>query len=248
MDRIIYTAMNGAQQLLQQQAAVANNLANVNTTGFREQLAIQRAVPLQGGALFPTRVSTVEVTPGTSHKEGPLAETGNPLDVAIAGKGWFAVLTPGGEAYTRAGDFSINADNVLVTKQGYPVMSAEGGPIELPDRGVVTFSTDGQISALGAGDNPRDIQNVGQLRLVNPDENTLQRGDDGWFRLEEGAVAQPDPTIQIAPGFVEKSNVNAAEAMVAMINNSRHFEMQMKVITDASSREEKANSILATNS
>lgn len=248
MDRIIYTALNGAQQLLHQQAAIANNLANVNTTGFREQLAIQRAVPLQGGAQFPTRVSTVEVTPGTSHKEGALAETGNPLDVAINGKGWFAIQTPGGEAYTRAGDFSINAENVLVTKQGYPVLSADGAVIELPDRGAVTISSDGQISAIGAGDNPRDIQNVGQLRLVNPDEAALQRGDDGWFRLEEGIAVEPDPTITVAPGFVEKSNVNAAEAMVAMINSARHFEMQMKVITDASSREEKANSILATNS
>lgn len=248
MDRIVYTAMNGAQQLLQQQAAVANNLANVNTTGFREQLAIQRAVPLQGGALFPTRVSTVEVTPGTSHQEGPLAETGNPLDLAIRGEGWFAVQTPGGEAYTRAGDFSVNADNMLVTKQGYPVLSADGGPVELPDQGVVTFSTDGQISALGAGDNPRDIQNMGQIKLVNPDNADLQRGDDGWFRLADGAVAPADPLVTVAPGFVEKSNVNAAEAMVAMINNSRHFEMQMKVLTDASSREEKANSILATNS
>lgn len=247
MDRIVYTAMNGAQQLLQKQAAVANNLANINTTGFREQLAIQRAVPLQGGGLFPTRVSTVEVTAGTSYKEGPLAETGNPLDVAIRGQGWFAVQTPGGEAYTRAGDFSVNADNMLVTKQGYPVLSAEGGPVELPDQGIVTFTTDGQISALGAGDNPQDIQNVGQLKLVNPEQGALQRGDDGWFRLAEDEIAPVDPLVTIAPGFVEKSNVNAAEAMVAMINNSRHFEMQMKVITDASSREEKANSILSTN-
>lgn len=248
MDRIIYVAMSGAQQLLNKQAVVANNLANVNTTGFREQLAMQRAVPLQGGGLFPTRVTTVETTPGSSFKEGPLAETGNPLDVAISGEGWFAVETPGGEAYTRDGSFSVNNENVLVTKQGYPVLSNEGGPIELPDRGAVTISTDGRISAIGAGDNPNDIQDVGQFLLVNPEAAELQRGDDGWFRLAEGEIAQPDPTIQIAPGFVEKSNVSAAEAMVAMIDTARHFEMQMKVITDASAREEKANSILATNS
>ncbi|WP_298053163.1 flagellar basal-body rod protein FlgF [uncultured Paenalcaligenes sp.] len=247
MDRIIYTAMNGAQRLLEQQAAVSNNLANINTTGFREQLAIQRAVPLQGGGLFPTRVSAATVTSGTRQEQGPLAETGNPLDVAIRGDGWFAVQTPNGEAYTRAGDFSIDVNNMLVTKQGFPVLSADGGPVELPDRGSVTFSTDGQISALGAGDNPRDIQIMGQLKLVNPDMAEMVRGDDGWFRLANGAVAQPDDQVSIASGFVEKSNVNPAEAMVAMINNTRRFEMQMKVISDASTREEKANSILSTN-
>lgn len=247
MDRIIYTAMNGAQRLLEQQAAVSNNLANINTTGFREQLAIQRAVPLQGGGLYPTRVATATVTPGTRQEQGALAETGNPLDLAIRGDGWFAVQTPNGEAYTRAGDFSVDLNNMLVTKQGYPVLSADGGPIELPDRGAVTFSTDGQITALGAGDNPRDIQVMGQLKLVNPDLNALERGDDGWFRLAEGAIAQADNQVTVAPGFVEKSNVSPAEAMVAMINNTRRFEMQMKVISDASSREEKANSILSTN-
>ncbi|WP_269900041.1 flagellar basal-body rod protein FlgF [Paenalcaligenes faecalis] len=247
MDRIIYTAMNGAQRLLEQQSAVSNNLANINTTGFREQLAIQRAVPLQGGALFPTRVSTATVTPGTKNEQGALAETGHALDVAIRGDGWFAIQTPTGEAYTRAGDFSVDANNMLVTKQGFPVLSADGGPVELPDRGSVTFSTDGQISALGAGDNPRDIQIMGQLKLVNPDMAEMVRGDDGWFRLANGAVAQPDDQVSIASGFVEKSNVNPAEAMVAMINNTRRFEMQMKVISDASTREEKANSILSTN-
>ena len=247
MDRIVYTAMNGAQRLLEQQATVTNNMANINTTGFREQLAIQRAVPLQGGALFPTRVGNATVTPASSHTQGALAETGHALDAAIRGDGWFAVMTPAGEAYTRAGDFAVNQDNLLVNQQGYPVLSADNAPIEVPDQGAITFSTDGQITALGAGDNPRDIQVIGQLKLVNPENDQLVRDDDGWFRLADGAVAQPSPEVTIAPGFLEKSNVNPAEVMVALINNTRQFEMQMKVISDASQREEKANSILSTN-
>lgn len=247
MDRIIYTAMNGAQRLLEQQAIASNNMANVNTTGFREQLAIQRAVPLQGGGLFPTRVANATVTPGTRFEQGAMAETGYALDAAIRGEGWFAVQTPTGEAYTRAGDFSVDNNNLLVTKQGYPVISADGGFIEIPDRGAVTYSTDGQVSAIGAGDNPNDIQLVGQFKLVNPNPNELVRGADGWFRMADGANTLPDDRVSIAPGFLEKSNVNPAEAMVAMITNTRRFEMQMKVISDASSREEKANSILSTN-
>lgn len=247
MDRLIYTALNGAQRLLEQQSVISNNLANLNTTGFKEQLALQRSVPLQGGGVFATRVGTAMVTAGTNQTQGPLAETGRALDVAIRDEGWFAVQKEDEEVYTRAGDFSVNAQNILVSKQGYPVLSVDGAPIQLPDRGTITFSTDGQISALGAGDNPRDIQVVGQLKLINPEPNELQRGDDGWFRLADDAIAAPDPAVTIVAGFLEKSNVNPAEAMVAMINTTRRFEMQMKMISDASQREDKANSILSTN-
>ncbi|MDN5936169.1 MAG: flagellar hook-basal body complex protein, partial [Nitrosospira sp.] len=105
MDRILYTASNGAARVLEQQAVIANNLANVTTTGFRKQLAIYRSVPVQGHAgELPTRVSTVASTPGSNFRQGALAETGRPLDAAIAGEGWFTVQTPNGEAYTRAGE------------------------------------------------------------------------------------------------------------------------------------------------
>lgn len=247
MDRMIYTAMNGAQRLLEQQSAISNNLANVNTPGFREQLALQRAVPVEGPPGLPTRVSTATVTAGTNFQLGVLAETGHALDVAISDQGFFALQTPEGEAYTRAGDFSVGVDNLLVSKTGLPVLSADGMPIEVPDQGVITFSSDGQITALGAGDNPRDIQILGQLKLVNPDVNTLERGADGLFRSAVAPVLQPDPSVHIVSGFVEKSNVSTAEAMVGMINNSRRFEMQMKVIQDASTNAERANSILSFN-
>lgn len=247
MSRILYTAMNGAQRLLQQQAHVTNGLANVNTVGFKQQLDIQRAVPLQGGALHPTRVSTVSTTVGTHMAQGAMAETGHALDLAIKGEGWFAVQTPEGEAYTRAGDFMVNEDSVLVTPQGYPVLSADNDVIEIPDRGSVHFSVDGQITVLGAGDSPRDIQVLGQIKLVNPDADELIRGQDGWFRLADGQIAAADENIRVAPGFLEKSNISPAEAMVALINNARQFEMQMKVISDSSTNQERANSILSLN-
>src|SRR5690625_1956891 len=158
MSRILYTAMNGAQRLLQEQALVTNGLANVNTVGFKQQLSMQRAVPLQGGAVHPTRVSTVTTTVGAHMAQGPLPETGGALDLGVQGDVWFAMQTPQGEAYTRAGDFSVNQDNILVTAQGYPVLSADNALIEIPESGSVHFSVDGQISALGAGDNPRDIR------------------------------------------------------------------------------------------
>src|SRR5690606_31739253 len=185
--------------------------------------------------------------PSSSLEQGVMVETGHALDAAITGDGWFSVQTPQGEAYTRAGEFAVNEQGLLVNQQGYPVLSADGAPVEIPERGSVTFTGDGQISALGAGDNPNDIQLIGQLKLVNPPAANMVRGDDGLFRVAGGQVAQADPDVRLVPGFVEKSNVNAAEAMVGMIANARRFEMQMKVIQDASSNAERANSILSTN-
>lgn len=248
MDRLVYTAMNGAQRVLEQQAAISNNLSNVNTSGFRAQLALQRAVPVEGPPGLPTRVSTATVTEATNFQPGPLSETGNPLDLAIADEGWFVVQTDNGPALTRAGEFSINADNMLLSKSGHLVLSEDGAPIEVPDQAVLTFSPDGQISALGAGDNPRDLQALGRLGLVNPDVSTLVRGDDGLFRpAQEGQAVPQDDNVRIAAGFVEKSNVSAAEVMVSMINASRRFEMQMKMIQDASTNAERANGILSFN-
>lgn len=247
MDRIIYTAAGGAARVLEQQAVISNNMANVSTTGFREQMAIYRSVPVDGQPGLPTRVSTATATSASNFQQGVMAETGHALDVAITGDGWFSVQTPQGEAYTRAGELAVNQDNLLVTQQGMPVLSADGAPVEIPDRGSVTFSSDGQITALGAGDNPNDIQMIGQLKLVNPPAGGMVRGDDGLFRVAAGQAVQADPQVRMVSGFIEKSNVNPAEAMVGMIANARRFEMQMKVIQDASSNAERANSILSSN-
>jgi len=247
MDRVIYTAAGAAARVLEQQAVISNNLANVNTSGFREQLSAYRSVPIVGAEpTLPTRVGTVATTPGSHMGQGALAQTGHALDLAIKGDGWFSVMTPQGEAYTRAGDLSVNQNGLLVTPQGFPVLMDDGMPVEVPDRGTLTFSTDGQITALGAGDNPNDIQALGRLKLVNPPVQALQRSDDGMFRLAGGQIAQADPVVRMVSGFVEKSNVNPAEAMVGMIANARRYELQMKVIQDASSNAERANSILSS--
>ncbi|NYT65054.1 flagellar basal-body rod protein FlgF [Alcaligenaceae bacterium] len=247
MDHMIYTAAAGAARTLEQQAIISNNMANVSTTGFREQLAIYRSVPVVGVTESPTRVSNVAVTPGSNFQQGVMTETGQALDLAITGDGWFSVQTPQGEAYTRNGELAINLDNMLVNHAGFPILSDDGGPVEVPERGSVTFSGDGTITALGAGDNPSDIQVMGQLKLVNPPVGDLVRGDDGLYRLAQGQAAQADPAVRMVAGFIEKSNVSAAEAMVGMISNARRFELQMKVIQDASTNAERANSILSSN-
>src|SRR5690625_756648 len=126
MDRMIYTAMSGAQQSVNRLSVVSNNLANVSTTGFRQQLAAMRAVPVQGAGAFGTRVSVQATTPRSDFSAGPIRTTGRRLDVALKGDAWLAVRdAQGREAYTRRGDLQVNGNGML-TSGGHPVMGADG--------------------------------------------------------------------------------------------------------------------------
>src|SRR3546814_5671620 len=164
MSLIIYTAAGDAARVLEQLAVISNNMPNVRTTGFREQFAIYRSVPVVGQPGMHMRVSTVTSTYGSNFQQGTMVETGHAPDAAITGDGWFSVQTPQGEAYTRSGEFAVHTLGQLVTQPGFPVMSADGAPVEVPERGAVPFYGAWQISALGAGDKHNDIQ----LRSAEP--------------------------------------------------------------------------------
>ena len=247
MDRILYTAMSGAKQTMDQQAVVSHNLANVSTSGFRAQLHAMRAVPVQGEGL-PTRVSVAATTPGSDFSPGPITRTGRVLDVAMAGNAWLAVQADdGSEAYTRRGELQIDGDG-LVSVAGRPVIG-EGGPIIVPLGSSVTLGADGTISAIGEGENPDALVDVGRLKLVTPEQNLL-RGDDGLFRMplnEEGeaVVLAADEEATVVSGALEGSNVSAVEAMVSMIDVARRYEMQMKVISTADENAQRANGLLS---
>ncbi|MFZ4831968.1 flagellar basal body rod protein FlgF [Rouxiella sp. Mn2063] len=249
MDHVIYTAMGAASQTLNQQAVTASNLANASTPGFRAQLTALRAVPVNGPSL-ETRTLVAASTPGADMTQGQLNYTGRPLDVALQQDGFLAVQMPdGSEAYTRNGDMQISPNNQL-TIQGNPVMG-DNGPIEVPPSATLTISADGTIAALGAGDNPNTVAQLGKLKLVKANPSDVVRGDDGMFHVNpdlaqtQGAALPADPTIHVMPGTLEGSNVNPVETMVDMIANARRFEMQMKVIHSTDENEQRANSLLS---
>lgn len=243
MDRLIYTAMTGASQVLQQQAAVSENLANVNTPGFRAVLNTFRAVPLAGEGL-PTRTFVVDSTPGADFASGILQQTGRDLDVAINGAGWIAVQgADGKEAYTRNGSFQITPNGVLQTRTGLNVMG-DGGPISIPPDTEVTFARDGTISTVPSGSQATSVIVAGRLKLVNPPTEQLERGGDGLFRLKGGTVAAADANVSVAPGSLEGSNVNSVEAMVSMISLARKFDMQMKMLQSADNNARQASQIM----
>jgi len=240
MDRVIYTAMTGAKSTLGQQAAVAHNLANVDSTGYRTEMHKMRAVEVQTQAMR-SRSFVVDASIATDFTPGPLKFSGNPFDVAVKGKGWFAVQTANGEAYTRDGSFELSANGVLQTHAGLPV-SGDGGLITIPPESVIVIGTDGIISAIQNG-----ITNeVARLKLVNPPENELVRGEDGFFRLQDGQPAPADDEVKVAGGYLESSNVNVAEQMVQMISLARQFEMQVRMISNAQENDRSATQVIAS--
>ncbi len=241
MDRMIYLAMNGAKHLLIQQAATANNLANVSTPGFRAELNAFRALPVVGGGL-PTRTFVVDSTTGSDFTAGAMQYTGRVLDVAVRDKGFFAVQTPNGEAYTRNGGFDIDANGQLKTRNGLPVVG-EGGPITVPTDGQLIIAEDGTISSRPNGSTVGAVE-VGRLKLVNPPEKQLVRGGDGLFRLDNNQPAAADPEVRLFAGTLEASNVSATEALVSMISNARQYETQIKLISTAEQNSRQAAQIL----
>jgi flagellar basal-body rod protein FlgF len=246
MDRLIYTAASGAKHILEQQATTSNNLANVNTTGFRAQLDVFRAVPVQSEGL-PTRAFVVNSSPAADFTPGALQLTGRDLDVAIKGSGWFAVQMPDGtEAYTRNGSLQAS-QNGLLTTAGGATIAGEGGPITIPPDVTVTVGGDGTISTVSTTDQPAVANILGRLKLVNPPAENLVRGDDGLFRLKDGGAAQPDPAVSVAGGALEGSNVSAIDSMVNMISLARSFETQMSLLKNAENNAAKATQILALN-
>ena len=243
MDRMIYTAMSGAKATMARQDALANNLANANTPGFRADLSAFRAVPVRGDGLA-TRVHSVDATAGFSAAAGPVSTTGRSLDIAIQGPGWFAVQAlDGNEAYTRSGGLELSADGTLQTRNGLAVLG-DGGPIVIPQGAEVSIGSDGTVSArTGNG----AAVNVGTIKRVNPPEAELRKGADGLVRLVSGDPADLDPEVRVAQGALEGSNVNAVEAMVGMIAAARQFEMQMKMLQNADNNEQRASKLLSSN-
>ncbi len=249
MDRLIYTAMTGASQTLNRQAAVAHNLANVSTTGYRAEEHRLRAVQVQSNAAqrgLPTRAFVADASTHTDFAPGPQLYTGRSYDMAVQGPGWIAVQTPdGSEAYTRNGNFELSANGVLQTRSGLPVQG-DGGPITIPPDVKISVGVDGTISAVQESGAQNIVNVVGRVKLVNPPEADLVRGEDGLFRLKDGSPAPADERARIASGYTEGSNVNAAEQMVTMISLARQFEMQMKVLSSADANDRAATQLLSS--
>ncbi|HRP34990.1 MAG TPA: flagellar basal-body rod protein FlgF [Gammaproteobacteria bacterium] len=243
MDRMIYLAMTGARETMLAQAGVSHNLANANTTGFKASLQHAQTLEVQGPG-HPARAFSMGLDRLADLTPGALQSTGRDLDVAIEGEGWIAVQAPdGGEAYTRAGDLRVDPLGRLTNGAGHPVMG-EGGPIALPPFEQVEIGGDGTVTIRPLGQPANALAVVERIRLVNPDPATLRRGEDGLVRAEPGAAPPADAGVRLRTGALEASNVNTVAALVDMIQLSRQFELQVKMMSTAEDADRASEQLL----
>lgn len=244
MDKLLYIAASGAKQDLQAAAIRANNLANAQTTGFKALLENARAMPAYGEGM-PSRVFSMTESPTNNYAGGAMIKTDRQLDVAIQGEGWFSVLDPqGNEAYTRAGSLQLGPNGGLEDAHGNKVVGDAGAiflPIPLSN---INIANDGTISVRPQGAPESVSEEVGRLKLVNPNVRDIQRGEDGLFRLKTGEAAEEDINVAVRTGMIEGSNVNGIDEMVSMISLQRHYEMQVKLMKKADRMDMRGNQLL----
>jgi len=246
VDRLLYVAMTGAKQLMQAQALVSHNLANVSTTGFRADLARFEARPVEGPG-YPSRVNTVATGLGFDRTQGTLVQTGAVLDVAIDGDGWLAVQArDGSEAYSRGGSLTVNAVGLLQTERGELVLG-DNGPVAVPPYTEIALAGDGTISIVPQGQGAETLAQVGRLKLVNPEAGRLEKRTDGLITVKDRDEVEADANVKVVSGFIETSNVNVAATLVDMIEFQRQFEVAVRMMQAADQNAERAASLASVS-
>jgi flagellar basal-body rod protein FlgF len=227
MDPLIISAASGLRSRMESLDMLANNIANGSTGGYK---ADREFYSLYVGAEAAGSVSSADTLPvieksWTDFSQGELRATGNPLDVALSGKGFFAVNGPGGPLYTRDGSFRLSAAGVLVAADGHPVRVTGGGTLTLSPSATsaIEITRDGEVRQNG--------ESAGQLELVDfPDPAVLAKQGHSYFRLTDASVRPGAATAaEVYQGQLENSNVSSAEAAVRLVSVMRQFEMLQKV-------------------
>lgn len=239
MDPLGYTAMSAASRTMTALGVRANNLANVNTPGFRADLEQASAVAVQGYGYDSRYLARVQDN-GVSLEPGTLMATGRALDFAIQGPGLIAVQGPLGEAYTRHGSLQVNAELAL-TLNGRPVLG-EGGPITLPEHDSLHIGRDGTVSVLPRGET--QTAEVGRIKLVDVPAANLRKDPAGLLITRNGEPAAQDENVVLANGYLESSNVSSIDQLVATLSLSRLFETQVKMMKAAESLSEAGNRMI----
>ena len=229
MIRSLWIARTGLDAQQTQLDVISNNLANVNTAGFRADYEQVSAAALSGIG-YPSRVLAREEPAGSNFASGPLMATGRKLDLAIRGDGFFAVQTADGkEAYTRAGNVEVDAEGRMLVN-GRPLLG-EGGELTLPEHRSLSFGNDGTVSVTPPGGGAR--LEAGRIKLVQPETRDLVKGEDGLFRLRQGGEAESSDSVVLASGYLEGSNVNAVDELVNTMALTRNFELQVRMMKSA---------------
>jgi len=240
---MLFVAMNGAKQAMRSQASISHNLANASTVGFKSSLDTFTNWHVKGQG-FNTRVYNQLQASGSDLSRGSFTTTNNALDVVVSNKGWIAVQgRDGKEAYTQAGNFKLDDKGQLTTGAGYSVIG-NSGPIIIPPAQKLEIGDDASISIISVGQTAETVAIIDRIKVIKPDESKLQKGADGLMRLTDGGKVKADATVTLTSGVVEQSNVNAVSALVDLIQNSRQFEANVKLMRTAKQNDESSARLL----
>ncbi|CZI08858.1 TPA: flagellar basal-body rod protein FlgF [Legionella pneumophila] len=246
MEPILYNAISGGRSDFKRQEIIANNLANINTPGFKADLYQAQTMYMNnanGNNQFSAHSFVTQNANGVDTSPGEIITTGRDLDVAIDGDGWMAVQdSQGREAYTRGGSLRLNPNGQLITASGKVVLG-DGGPISIPPAQSIEIGSDGTISIVPLEGDVKSLAILDRIKLVTLDRNNIYKNDEGLIQLKSGA-ATANSNIKLQSGALEGSNVNAIDQMVAMISAGREFDAQMKLLSTVDDNGQKLAQLL----
>ena len=238
MDGSIYMTATGALAYEKQLQLISNNLANVNTVGFKKDRGLYRAFDLSEAMKNKLPVNDgrsqapaywMLFSSYTDFSSGEMKKTDNPFDLALSGNGFFCVQTPDGIQYTRRGDFTVNADDVLVTQEGWPVLGQRG---EIQAKMAKPSDTQHEFSVSEDGYITIDGSQVDRLRIVDFTQSlALEKAGQNYYRgLKPEALEELDEGFTVNQGFLELSNVDTVSMMTEMIEVLRGYESYQKMM------------------
>jgi flagellar basal-body rod protein FlgF len=242
METPAYIALSRQTALWRKMDVVANNIANMNTPGYKaEQMMFTEYLSRSRGsegAVPDTLAYTLDMGSVRDHAVGPMRETGNPLDVALNGEGYFEVETEFGRFYTRNGRLMLDADGMIVTSSGHPVLSTDGAPFFIaPNETNINIDREGAVST--------ETGPIGRLSVVTfEDEQRLERVQAGMYdAVDQDPV--PAENAVVRQGMLEGSTVIPTQEITTMIEVQRAYEMVQKMIETESERQQKAITVLS---
>ena len=232
MDPIAVMAAGGLRTRIQSLDMLANNLANATTAGFKLDREFYSVFNEEEENADGSTLPLIDKH-YTDFTQGTLEPTGNPLDLALSGKGFFEVNGPSGPMYTRNGSFRLSAQGELTTADGYAVRSSTGGAIQVRRGAAVEIASDGTISQGGSP--------IGKIEVTDfKDPSKLVKAGNSYFRAQPDAVKAAATGTTVSQGRLEGSNVIAAESAVRLVGLMRHSEMLQKAITISSQMGKKS--------
>ena len=248
MDKLIYTAFQSINNALDNKAIRSQNLSSTNTPGFRADMSVGSAGSgylEQFDTLYSRAFPVIDDRSGFISAPGQNRETGQDLDLAIRGDGFFMAQKDGAPPFlTRRGDMQINNENILTNAANEIILSNELAPITIPPHRKMTISEDGNISIEPLNSPAGTIAQVGTIGLTLGGEEPLVKSNDGNIRTKNGGIPAADQQVRLAQGYIEESNVNIIEQLVGSIEEQRRYEVNVKMIKSAEAIDQSGSSLL----